>query len=272
MQILLPINGERRWKALICILLPGYQVKNRWKNAPAAIPVEYQISEVFDHTGVLMDHYIPSTLRYGLYYPDGQILDEVYVYGSFLQSKMYRNNVRCSDCHNPHSLKLKAVGNELCGKCHEKEKSTICRSIISTFRELTGLPASTATCPGNTIWATISGATTASGCRGLTSAYSSESPMPAMAATAISLRNGRLKLFAGGTDLNAPHFLAHAGCCSNRRHVSLPGLMKMVGDTSQPEIAQATALGILGNVPSLETNRKVISALQNDNALIRYSP
>jgi len=64
------------------------------------------------------DDYQPSLLREGLYYADGQILDEVYVYGSFLQSKMHSKGVRCTDCHNPHSLKLKFEGNRLCTQCH----------------------------------------------------------------------------------------------------------------------------------------------------------
>ena len=66
-----------------------------------------------------LDHYNPSLIEPGLYYPDGQILDEVYVYGSYLQSKMYSKGVRCTDCHNPHTLKLKFEGNRLCAQCHQ---------------------------------------------------------------------------------------------------------------------------------------------------------
>ncbi len=64
------------------------------------------------------DAYRLSNLREGLYHADGQILDEVYVYGSFLQSKMYANDVVCTDCHNPHSAQLKVEGNGLCSQCH----------------------------------------------------------------------------------------------------------------------------------------------------------
>ncbi|MGI9394740.1 MAG: cytochrome c3 family protein, partial [Boseongicola sp.] len=64
------------------------------------------------------DAYRLSTLREGLYHADGQILDEVYVYGSFLQSKMYENGVTCSNCHDPHSAELKAEGNAVCTQCH----------------------------------------------------------------------------------------------------------------------------------------------------------
>ena len=59
-----------------------------------------------------------ATLRDGLYFPDGQILDEVYVYGSFVQSKMHSKGVTCTNCHEPHSLKLVAKGNALCTTCH----------------------------------------------------------------------------------------------------------------------------------------------------------
>jgi len=76
----------------------------------------------YDHTGLsLLDHMVPSLLVEGLYHADGQILDEVYVYGSFLQSKMYARGVTCSDCHDSHSLALKKDGNELCLQCHQRE-------------------------------------------------------------------------------------------------------------------------------------------------------
>ena len=64
------------------------------------------------------DHYRLALLRNGLYHPDGQILGEVYVYGSFLQSKMQQQGVRCTDCHDPHSGKLRADGNATCTQCH----------------------------------------------------------------------------------------------------------------------------------------------------------
>lgn len=64
------------------------------------------------------DAYRLALLREGLYHPDGQIRDEVYVYGSFLQSKMYANGVRCSDCHDVHAAELKAEDNSLCTQCH----------------------------------------------------------------------------------------------------------------------------------------------------------
>ncbi|MCI0334948.1 MAG: hypothetical protein L0228_17210 [Planctomycetes bacterium] len=77
------------------------------------------IHEDFRPGGELLDHYEPFLLSdERLYHANGQILDEVYEYGSFVQSRMHANRVRCSDCHDPHSLKLKFVGNQLCTQCH----------------------------------------------------------------------------------------------------------------------------------------------------------
>nr|WP_243760498.1 multiheme c-type cytochrome [Aestuariicella hydrocarbonica] len=56
-----------------------------------------------------------------LYYGDGQIRDEVYVLGSFMQSKMHEQGVVCSNCHEPHSLKLRAEGNGVCAQCHRPD-------------------------------------------------------------------------------------------------------------------------------------------------------
>lgn len=79
-------------------------------------------SDDYRHGRPFMDTHIPSLLTEELYYPDGQIKDEVYVYASFLQSKMHQSGVICSDCHNPHSLELKQTGNGVCTQCHNKDQ------------------------------------------------------------------------------------------------------------------------------------------------------
>ncbi len=70
------------------------------------------------------EHHVLATLDEVLYYPDGQIKDEVYVYGSFIQSKMYEAGVTCSDCHDPHTLKQKAEGDQVCFQCHSDSNYT----------------------------------------------------------------------------------------------------------------------------------------------------
>ncbi len=69
-----------------------------------------------------LDHFNPALLQPPLYHVDGQINEEVYVYGSFLQSKMYAAGVTCSNCHDPHGLQLVNSGDSVCAQCHLPEK------------------------------------------------------------------------------------------------------------------------------------------------------
>ena len=67
----------------------------------------------------LLDYFLPELLdAEGIYYADGQILDENFEYSSFILSEMYHEGVRCTDCHDPHTLELKYDGNALCNQCH----------------------------------------------------------------------------------------------------------------------------------------------------------
>ncbi len=116
---------EHQWQ-----FSPGANTTHR-NNAAAREEVE-TCARCHSRRGVLTEDYQfghpigdshrVSLLRDGLYYADGQIEDEVYVYGSFLQSKMYQQGVTCSDCHNPHSLELKQPGDGTCLQCHASNK------------------------------------------------------------------------------------------------------------------------------------------------------
>ena len=52
------------------------------------------------------------------YHPDGQIKEEDFEVGSYMQSKMHEKGVKCSNCHNVHSGKVKFQDNRLCTQCH----------------------------------------------------------------------------------------------------------------------------------------------------------
>ncbi|MDO8938156.1 MAG: multiheme c-type cytochrome [Methylicorpusculum sp.] len=105
---------------------------NARRNTPRGSDKEIEIcarchsrrAQLFDdyRHGPLLDTHLPSLLRQTLYHADGQIDGEVYEYGSFLQSKMYQAGVTCSDCHEPHSLTLRAAGNGVCRQCHAADK------------------------------------------------------------------------------------------------------------------------------------------------------
>lgn len=82
------------------------------------------IATKYEYGEPLADTHRLALLDEHLYFADGQIKDEVYVYGSFVQSRMYRAGVTCSDCHNPHSGALRSGSepSEVCAQCHLPSK------------------------------------------------------------------------------------------------------------------------------------------------------
>jgi predicted CXXCH cytochrome family protein len=83
-----------------------------------------EFSEAWAPGQWLSDTHMVSPLGRGLYSADGQMLDteEAYNYGAFKQSKMFAAGVTCSDCHDPHSAKLRLSGDNTCLQCHSQEK------------------------------------------------------------------------------------------------------------------------------------------------------
>ena len=124
----LPVDlGDRRGAAWI--MNPETGIAQR--SAPAAKQQQPEscgrchsrrsvLTETYEYGRPLLDTHRLALLEEGLYHADGRILDEVYVYGSFVQSKMYRAGVTCSDCHNPHSgdLHTGPDPNDVCAQCH----------------------------------------------------------------------------------------------------------------------------------------------------------
>lgn len=73
------------------------------------------------------DHFYPQLVSEPHYFSDGQIREEAFVYGSFLQSKMHNAGVTCGDCHDAHSGKVYQFDEEqiaspendaVCTRCH----------------------------------------------------------------------------------------------------------------------------------------------------------
>lgn len=77
--------------------------------------------EKHSHEQDFLDSNIVQPLSSSHYFPDGQIKEEVFVLGSFMQSKMFDKGVTCSNCHNPHTGKTITEGNQLCGQCHAEK-------------------------------------------------------------------------------------------------------------------------------------------------------
>lgn len=117
----LPTPDQRRWS-----FVDGRRIAVLATSAPSdepltCAPCHSRRADLDGHEGGYHDRYRLATLDELLYFDDGQIKDEVYVFGSFLQSKMYAAGVVCSDCHDGHSAKLRAEGNALCTRCHRAD-------------------------------------------------------------------------------------------------------------------------------------------------------
>ncbi len=86
-------------------------------------PCHARVTEISPHhiqSTELLDNYIPEIPTTEHFYADGQANDEDFTYTSFAQSKMFRQGVKCSNCHEPHTAKLLFPGNQLCMQCHTK--------------------------------------------------------------------------------------------------------------------------------------------------------
>jgi tetratricopeptide (TPR) repeat protein len=233
----------------------------------------------YDHTGLnLLDHMLPSLLREGLYHADGQILEEVYVYGSFLQSKMYARDVTCSDCHDSHSLQLRHQGNELCLQCHQRE---VYDSYDHHFHKKVheGRPSDGALC---------------------TKCHMVEQPYMVIDWRADhSFRVPRPDLT---TEIGTPNACTQVGCHSDRPlswsldayrrwygqarkphfgttftsarrddPAAEPELVRLVENTLLPPMVRATALELLARYPQAATSGAFRTALFADDPLIRHT-
>lgn len=76
------------------------------------------------------NHFDPSLVQEPLYFADGQIREEVFVYGSFSQSKMHNAGVSCMNCHDVHSGQVKDFDGQniarqendaVCSQCHRAD-------------------------------------------------------------------------------------------------------------------------------------------------------
>jgi hypothetical protein len=119
----------------------------------------------------LMETHLPALLDPELYHADGQQQGEVYTYASFLQSRMYREGVTCSDCHEPHSLGLRAPGNGVCAQCHAPARYDTASHHFHRPGS-TGAAWGAATCRRRPTCWSIPAATTACACRAPTCPWS----------------------------------------------------------------------------------------------------
>lgn len=216
------------------------------------------------------DQYLPATLDEGLYHADGQVDDEVFVYGSFLQSRMYQEGVTCSDCHNPHSLSLKAEGNGLCLQCHGTDYNSPkhhfhgqdtagsqcinCHMPATTFMQVDLRRDHSFRIPRPDLSQQL---LTPNACN---SCHSDRNPTWAAAA----LRRWY------GNRVKQQHY-GEVIFAARRGEGSTDSIAALLSDQNYPAIARATAAKLLSGQHSDNALRSLGGALKDRNALVRQS-
>ncbi len=221
------------------------------------------------HSSQIMDDLIPQIISTENYYPDGQIRDEDYEYGSFTQSKMFNNGVQCTNCHNPHSGHLRKTGNALCLQCHKPEYDTPehhfhktgteeslcinCHMPVKTFMGIDHRRDHSFRIPRPDQSITYGTPNTCTSCH-------TDKSNP-WAVAAIIKWYGPERKYHFSDDL-APGSLLND---QSEGH-----LIKLLTDTLQPEIARATAAYYLGNLVTRSSADALVKALHDQQPLVRY--
>ena len=234
-----------------------------------------------------LDSNLPSLLNENLYFADGQILEEVYVYGSFTQSKMYHRDVRCNDCHDVHNIKLIKKGNDLCLQCHraneydtkahhfhkEKgEKGEPIRSLKGDVLFEVGTGAECVQChmPGRTYMGID-----------YRPDHSFRVPRPDLSirmGTPDACKRCHMDKNSQWADKTitkwyGPGRRRHYGSIIDagrkRRPDIRKDLIRLAGDPLYPVIVRATAISLLTAYPGEDTFQAIELALMDDEALIR---
>ena len=244
-------------------------------------PCHSRRSEIGDYNHAnahLLDVLLPSVLEEGLYYPDGQILGEDYVYGSFTQSKMYHRDVRCSDCHDPHGLQLHFEGNALCEQCHRAEdydtpshhfhkdtyegkpsKAVLCISCHMpkrTYMVVDPRADHSLRIPRPDLTASI----------GVPNACSQEA---CHADRPLQWVVDAFTKWYGSA--NKPHYGVLIAAGQQGVLEAGPQLARLSGNTLYPSIVRATALTLLDAYPGQESTEAFNLALSDENPLVRYT-
>lgn len=220
-------------------------------------------------SGELLDDYIPTIPDTAHYYADGQVRDENYIYASFLQSKMSRRGVKCSNCHNPHTGKILFSSNQLCLQCHNKTYDSPAHHFHAVNTE--GAECKSCHMPGRTYMGNDlrhdhslrvprPDLTVKYGVpNACNSCHTNKSPEWAM--NSVKKNYGSQRKYHFSDDLVPGSKLDAA---------SEVHLLRLVSDTATPSIIRATALSYLGSVFTESSAMALKRALLDSDALTRY--
>jgi len=226
------------------------------------------------HAGArLMDHYLPATLSEGLYYPDGQQRDEVFTWGSFVQSRMHRAGVTCGDCHDPHSQALRSPGNAVCAQCHAPAKYDApehhhhrpdstgaqcanCHMAPTPYMVVDPRRDHSFRIPRPDLAASLGTPDACTQCH--------VGRPPSWASTALAS-------WGAGRRVGEPHFGSVLHDARRGSAGAAPALVGLITDPAQPAIVRATALGVLGRYPGPTATGAARRALGDADPLVRHA-
>ncbi len=232
-----------------------------------------RFAEDYVHGAPLLDSHRPALLGEGLYFDDGQMRDEVYSWGSFVQSAMYAKGVTCSDCHEPHSLKLRAPGNAVCAGCHAAAKydtaahthhkqasagaaCTACHMPARTYMVVDPRHDHSLRIPRADLSVTLGTPNACNSCHPTKSAQ--------WAADAIAKWTGE-----------PPHGFQKFSEALHAGSVGAPGargaLITLIDDKTQPALARASALDRLGRLLTPATLDAVTRSLNDPDPVVRMA-
>ena len=229
------------------------------------------IHEDFVHGQSVGDDYRLALLDRDLYFPDGQIKAEVYEYGSFVQSKMFNAGVTCSDCHEPHSLRLRAEGNNVCLQCHFAPRydspkhhfhkigspgaqCVACHMPTRTYMVIDARRDHSLRIPRPDLSVKLGTPNSCTNCH---------QQRPAQwAADAIAKWFGR-------TPVGFQHFADALDAASRQTPEAERSLTALVSDRNQPAIARATALSALSTLAPLQAGAVARNQIVDASPLVR---
>ncbi len=218
-----------------------------------------------------MDAYRPALLTERLYYPDGQIKDEVYVYGSFIQSKMFHAGVTCSDCHEAHSLDLRAAGDQVCLGCHaadrfasaqhhfhkpesEGARCVECHMPETSYMVVDPRRDHSIRIPRPDLSDSLGTPNACTRCHAdQTSRWAAE----------------RVREWYGTPATGYQDFAATLHAARNAAPDSAAQLLELIGREEQPAIARATALSLLAQYPTPQAIQAISDSLYDDDPMVR---
>jgi predicted CXXCH cytochrome family protein len=230
-----------------------------------------EIHEDYVHGQRVGDDYRVALLDDDHYFPDGQIKEEDYEYGSFSQSRMFHAGVTCSDCHEPHSSRLRAEGNNLCMQCHSAQKYD---SPTHHFHKVGSAGARCVECHMPTRTYMVVDARRDHSLRIPRPDLSVKIGTPNACTNCHTDKSAQWALdsvdkWYGHTPEGFQHFAEALNAGTAEAPGAQQSLERLVEDGEQPAIARATALSLLANFAPPPTDEAVRAGVRDDWALVR---